>query len=178
MKKLNKKDHEEFMKAAWDEAEKAKCHKSHFGAVIVKDGNILARGHNEPVGEPCQVCLRKEKNIGGGLNSELCFSVHAEQNALLQALKEKKDISNALMYIGHIKNGEKKKFSGKPFCTVCSRLIAASGLKGVVLWMGNDYAFLSANEFNEESFKTILEKYRLKLDQKLIKAGSNTVVGD
>ncbi len=162
MEILNPKDHEEFMEIAWEEAKKAKCQKSHFGAIIVKEGIVLAKGHNKPIDKICEVCLRKEKNIGSGINSELCFSIHAEQNALLQALKNTKDISNAVMYIGHIKDGQIQKFSGKPYCTICSRLIAGSELKGVIFYTGDNYLLLTTKEFNEKSFETIIEKHNLK----------------
>ena len=69
MEILNPKDHEEFMKIVWEEAKKAKCQKSHFGAIIVKEGIVLAKGHNKPIDEVCEVCLRKEKNINSVLSS-------------------------------------------------------------------------------------------------------------
>lgn len=173
MEMLDPKDHKTFMEMAWNEAKRARCQKSHFGAVIVKDNVVLARGHNEPVGESCKICLRKEKNVGAGICSELCFAIHAEQNALLQALRERRDIHGAVMYIGHIKNGKIKKFLGKPFCTICTRLIAVSGLSGVILYAEDGYMFLSVDEFNEKAIRTILEKHGLQIDEKLIKAGSN-----
>ena len=61
-----------------------------------------------------------------------------------------------------IKDGQIQKFSGKPYCTICSRLIAGSELKGVIFYTGDNYLFLTAKEFNEKSFETIIEKHNLK----------------
>lgn len=175
MERLDPKEHEVFMNLAWEEAKKAKCQRSHFGAIIVKEGNVLTKGHNEPVGEACKICLREQKNPDHGLYAELCFAIHAEQAVLLNALKEQKDISNAVMYIGHIREGKKEELLGEPCCTICSRLVADSGLKGVVFYAGDHYIFLTANEFNERSLKNIIEKHGIKLDEELIKAGSNKI---
>ena len=160
MKYLKHLEHQRYMEIAWEEAKKAKCKKSHFGAVIVKGGKVISTEHNAPVDEKeCSICLRLKHGLGSGKGSELCYSVHAEQRALLNALKNRKNIEGGVMYIGHLKNGEIKKFSGKPFCTICSKLIAASGLKGVMLYNGDNYVFLSSKEFHDESFKTVIEYY-------------------
>jgi dCMP deaminase len=169
MKYLDSKEHEKFMEIAWSEAKKARCQKSCYGAVIVKNNEVLATGRNEPVGEACEICLRKEKEIGSGIGSELCFAIHAEQNALLDSLKNKKDIQDAVMYIGHLKDGKKNEFSEEPFCTVCSRLVAGAGLKGVIFYKGDKYVFVEADEFNEESFRTIIKKHGLDADKFLTK---------
>ena len=170
MQLLGAKGNEEFMELAWQEAGKARCADSQFGAVIVKDGLDIARGRNEPVGEECEQCIRADKS--GGVNAELCFAVHAEQNALIDALHNHADVRGAVMYIGGYKKGEKRVFKGKPFCTVCSRLIAASGIKGVVLYAEGGYAFLESGEFNEASFNTMLERHGLKMARKAVKASS------
>ena len=64
----------------------------HVGAVIVKDKRILTTGYNgAPSGiESCAErgeCLRRVRNIASGTMQEVCYAVHAEQNAVIQAAK-------------------------------------------------------------------------------------------
>ena len=59
----------------------------HVGAVIVRDKRILTTGYNgAPSGvKSCmerQECLRRKLNIPSGTQHELCYGVHAEQNAI------------------------------------------------------------------------------------------------
>ena len=64
----------------------------HVGAVIVKDKRVMTTGYNgAPAGErSCMEkgeCLRRKLDIPSGTKHELCFAVHAEQNAIIQAAR-------------------------------------------------------------------------------------------
>ncbi len=95
------------------------------GAVIVKDNRILATGYN---GAPSGVvsckekgeCLRKKLNIPSGTRHEVCFAVHAEQNAICQAAKMGISVEGSTIYVTH-----------QP-CTICTKLIINAGIKKVV----------------------------------------------
>ncbi len=105
-------------------AERSTCIHRKVGAVIVKDKRILATGYNQPPsGFPhCDQigCIRDDLNIPSGKNQELCYGLHAEQNALMQAAKFGISTDGATIYVTH-----------KP-CSVCARLIINSGIKRVV----------------------------------------------
>ena len=66
------------------------CLRRLYGAVIVKDDEVIATGY---VGAPrgrknCSdlgVCIRQKMNIPRGERYELCRSVHAEANAIISA---------------------------------------------------------------------------------------------
>lgn len=83
-----------FMELAETVAGWSSCYQEnrHIGAVIVKDKRIMTTGYN---GAPAGVstcterksCLRREKNIPSGTCQEICYAVHAEQNAIIQAAK-------------------------------------------------------------------------------------------
>lgn len=59
----------------------------HVGAIIVKDKRVLTTGYN---GAPENIqscadrkeCLRRKLNIPSGTKQEICYAVHAEQNAI------------------------------------------------------------------------------------------------
>lgn len=104
------------------------CHRRNVGAVIVKNRRIVATGYN---GAPAGVknclergsCLRDELHIESGTHAETCYSLHAEQNAIVQAAKLGISIEDATIYVTH-----------QP-CTICTRLIINSGIKRIVYGM-------------------------------------------
>ena len=64
----------------------------HVGAVIVMDKRVLTTGYNgAPAGiQSCAdrgECLRRKLNIASGTMQEICYAVHAEQNAIIQAAR-------------------------------------------------------------------------------------------
>lgn len=116
-----------FMNLAETVAEWSSCYQAnrHVGAIIVKDKHILATGYNgAPSGiESCAErgeCLRRVKNIASGTMQEVCYAVHAEQNAIIQAAKFGISLEGATMYVTH-----------QP-CVICTRMIINSGIKKVI----------------------------------------------
>lgn len=112
----------------------------HIGAVIVKDKRILTTGYNgAPAGiESCKdrrVCLRREMNIPSGTRQEVCYAVHAEQNAICQAAKLGISVEGATLYCTH-----------QP-CVICARIIINSGIKKVI------YKYGYPDEFSLRLFK-------------------------
>ncbi len=93
----------------------------HVGAVIVKNKRILTTGYNgAPEGiKSCaekQECMRIKLNIASGTRHELCYAVHAEQNAIIQAAKMGVSIKDATLYCTHFP------------CVICAKMIANSGI--------------------------------------------------
>lgn len=123
---MNKWD-ERFMQLAETVAEWSSCFQQnrHVGAVIVKDKRILTTGYNgAPAGlKSCAergACLRRERNIASGTMQEVCYAVHAEQNAIIQAAKLGISLEGSVMYVTH-----------QP-CVICTRMIINSGVKKVI----------------------------------------------
>ena len=138
---MNKWD-ERFMNLAETVASWSSCYQSnrHVGAVAVKDKRVLTTGYNgAPQGiESCSErneCLRRVKNIPSGTMQEVCYAVHAEQNAICQAAKLGVSLDGATMYVTH-----------QP-CVICTRMIINSGIKRVIY--KNGYP----DEFALELFK-------------------------
>lgn len=95
------------------------------GSIIVKDKRVIATGYNgAPSGvENCAekgYCLRDKMGIASGTRHEICFSTHAEQNALVQAAKLGIAVDGATIYVTH-----------RP-CTICTKLIINAGIKRIV----------------------------------------------
>ena len=90
---FTKWDHR-FMEMAQLVSTWASCYQEErkIGAVIVKDKRVMTTGYNgAPSGVKTCVergeCLRKKLGIPSGTRHEMCYAVHAEQNAIIQAAK-------------------------------------------------------------------------------------------
>ena len=133
---MNKWD-KRFMEMARLVATWSSCYQEnrHIGAVIVKNNRILTTGYNgAPQGVKSCVekgeCLRRKLNIASGTKQELCYAVHAEQNAIVQAARQSVNIDGATLYCTH-----------QP-CIICAKMIINSGIRRVVYEHGypDDYS--------------------------------------
>ena len=121
----------------------------HVGAVIVKNKRIIATGYNgAPQGiKSCadkKECMRKKLGIESGTRHELCYAVHAEQNAIIQAARVGCSVEGCTLYCTH-----------QP-CVICAKIIIHSGTSRVVFKDGYPDEF-SIRLFEEAGVK--LEKY-------------------
>ena len=116
---------EYYLQIAQSVSERSTCLKRQYGCVIVNNDEVIATGYNgNPRGEKncCEIgyCGRMNKPHNSGDYSD-CHSVHAEQNAIIQAGLER--CKNSTMYIyGH-----------NFICILCKRFIVQSGIADVDL---------------------------------------------
>lgn len=104
------------------------CLTRQYGAVIVKDDEIIATGYNgAPRGiENCcdkGYCKRKQSAIKMEDYSDCC-SVHAEQNAIISAAR--RDMLGATLYLVGRENDTE--ISDIAPCAICARMIKNAGL--------------------------------------------------
>ena len=140
-----------FMELAGVIAQWASCYKQNrkIGAVIVKNKRIVTTGYNgAPAGIRTCVergeCLREKLGIPSGTRHEICYAVHAEQNAIIQAARLGISIDGATLYCTH-----------QP-CVLCAKMIVNSGIKRVVYREGypDEFALTMLREGG-----VILERY-------------------
>ncbi|MBC7809169.1 MAG: cytidine/deoxycytidylate deaminase family protein [Akkermansiaceae bacterium] len=107
---------EYFMRIAFEVATRATCLRRHVGAVIVRDKRILSTGYNgSPPGQ------KHCNEVGCLLEDGRCIrTLHAEQNALMQAALHGVSTHGATLYC-----------TCRP-CHVCARMIVAAGIVRVV----------------------------------------------
>lgn len=115
------------MNLAFEIAEWSSCYKPerNIGAVIVRNKRILTTGYNgAPAGmQSCvdrMACLRNDLGIRSGERHELCYAIHAEQNAIIQAARLGVAIDGATMYCTH-----------QP-CAICAKMIINAGISRLV----------------------------------------------
>lgn len=78
-------------------ATRATCDRKHVGAVIAKDGHILATGYNGSAAGLDHCC---DEDVGCMMEDGHCVrTVHAEINAICQAAKHGNAIDEATIYV-------------------------------------------------------------------------------
>ncbi|MBQ4381898.1 MAG: dCMP deaminase family protein [Oscillospiraceae bacterium] len=114
--------------------ERSTCLRRHYGAIIVREDEIISTGYNgAPRGRKnCMdlgYCKREMLNIPSGERYELCRSVHAEANAIISAAR--RDCIGAAMYLaGHnAKTGAV--LTDATSCSMCRRMIINAGIAKV-----------------------------------------------
>lgn len=125
-----------FMELAVNLAKRSHCVKRHVGAVLTKDTRIISIGYNGPPAgtHNCDVefpetgCPRDSK---GGCS----LALHAEQNAILYAVKNQTSVDGATLYV-----------TLSP-CLACSRIIYTMGIKKVIYFKSYaEYKGLASDE--------------------------------
>ncbi len=141
--------------------ERGTCIRRNFGAIIVKNDEIISTGY---VGAPrgrkncCDLkfCLREKMNVPRGERYELCRSVHAEQNAIISASR-KDMISSTLFLVGKDYQTGEYVENARP-CALCKRMIINAGIKEVIVRNNKkDYTIINVNDFviNDESLEGV-----------------------
>lgn len=133
--------------------ERGTCLRRSFGAVLVKNDEIIATGYNGAPRERknCSdlgYCLREKLEVPRGERYELCRSVHAEQNVIISARRN--DMIGATLYLvgKNLNNGEYVA-NARP-CALCKRMIINAGIKDIVIRnTKTEYEIIDVNEFIE-----------------------------
>lgn len=112
------------------------CLRKHYGAVIVKNDEVIATGY---VGAPrgrknCSDigrCIREELQIPRGERYELCRSVHAEANAIISA--SRKDMLGSSIFLVGLDAKTGEYIENSCSCSMCKRQIINSGIEKVYI---------------------------------------------
>jgi len=125
-----------YLGIAREVAKRSTCFRRAIGAIIIRDDQIISTGY---VGAPRKTkssvehgsCLRDKLNIPHGHRYELCRSVHAEQNAIINAARAGVSLLGGDMYIYGSAPGESAPIDAIP-CFICKKMIINSGLNRIV----------------------------------------------
>ncbi|HNR18961.1 MAG: dCMP deaminase family protein [Bacteroidetes bacterium] len=110
-----------YMELAVNLAKKSHCVKMQVGAVITKDTRIVSLGYNGPPAGTHN-CDEEFPGVGCPRDSKggCSLALHAEQNAILYASKNKVTLEGATLYV-----------TLSP-CLACAKVIFSSGIKKVL----------------------------------------------
>lgn len=143
------------------------CIRRQFGAVIVKNDEIISTGYNgSPRGRKnCSdigLCIRSKLNIPRGERYELCRSVHAEQNAIISASRN--ELIGSTIYLAcHDAITQNLDGNVEP-CSMCRRFIINAGIDRVIIrTTSTDFKTINVNDWiiNDESLEGINEYGKL-----------------
>jgi len=137
--RLNKEDY--YLGIASAVSLRSTCLRRRYGAIIVKNDEIIATGYNgAPRGDAncCDLgyCHRNELNVPKGERYELCRAVHAEQNAIISAAR--RDMIGATMYIAGYEVETGDLVDCNP-CMICEKLIKNAGIEKLIILDNEGY---------------------------------------
>ena len=112
------------------------CLRRNFGAIIVKNDQILSTGYaGAPRGrQNCRdlgVCLREKLGVPRGERYELCRSVHAEANAIIHASRS--EMTGATLYLVGVDAQTEELVPDASPCSMCKRMIINAGISRVII---------------------------------------------
>ncbi len=142
-------------------AERGTCLRRNYGAIIVKNDEIISTGY---VGAPrgrkncidTGVCIRVKLGIPRGERYEMCRSVHAEANAIISA--PRRDMIGATLYLVGIECATGELVKNSCCCSMCKRQVINAGLERVVIRDTKDeYRVIPVSDWieNDESLEGI-----------------------
>lgn len=110
-----------FMELAVNLAKRSHCIKKHVGAVLVKDTRIISIGYNGPP-SGTHNCDEEFPETGCNRDSKgsCSLALHAEQNAILYAVKNKATVEGSTLFV-----------TLAP-CLACARIIYSMGIEKVI----------------------------------------------
>lgn len=133
------------------------CLRRRYGAVIVKDDEVISTGY---VGAPrgrkncCDLkyCMRQKLNIPRGERYEMCRSVHAEANAIISA--ERSKMIGATLYLSGREVDSNEIIKDSCCCSMCKRMVINAGISSVIVCDTlNDYRIINVADWidNDDS---------------------------
>ncbi len=125
-----------YLGIAKEVAKRSTCFRRAIGAIIVRDDQIISTGY---VGAPRKTkdslehgfCLRDKLGVPHGQRYELCRSVHAEQNAIINAARAGVSLLGGDMFIYGSAPDTERPINAFP-CFICKKMIINSGLNRIV----------------------------------------------
>ena len=134
MERISKENY--YLDIAETVLERATCLRRVYGAIIVKNDEIISTGYNgAPRGRANCVdmgfCSREAAQVPRGERYELCRSVHAEANAIISA--SRRDMIGATIYLVGRDARTNELLPDAMSCSMCKRQIINAGIDRVVI---------------------------------------------
>lgn len=152
MKRIDKENY--YLDIAETVLERSTCLRRCYGAIIVKNDEIVSTGYNgAPRGRKNCIdlgyCTREAMNIPSGERYELCRSVHAEMNAIISAAR--RDTLGSTLYLAGREAATGELLRHATSCSMCRRHIINAGIERVIIRTGEvDYQTVNVQEWIDE----------------------------
>ena len=134
MERISKENY--YLDIAETVLERATCLRRVYGAIIVKNDEIISTGYNgAPRGRKNCVdmgfCTREAMQVPRGQRYELCRSVHAEANAIISA--SRRDMVGSTLYLVGKDAQTGVLLGDATSCAMCRRQVINAGISKVVI---------------------------------------------
>ena len=134
MERISKENY--YLDIAETVLERATCLRRVYGAIIVRNDEIISTGYNgAPRGRANCVdmgyCSREAMKVPRGERYELCRSVHAEANAIISA--SRRDMVGGTIYLVGRDARTGELLADATSCLMCRRMVINAGLEKVVI---------------------------------------------
>ncbi len=138
------------MELAAQLAKRSHCIRKHVGAVLVKDTRIISIGYNGPPTGTynCDEVFSK-KGCSLDERAQCSLSIHAEQNAILYAAKQRISIDKTTLYV-----------TLSP-CMACARIIYTMGICRIVYL----HSYAAYKDIPEDEGLRFLEEFGVAVEQ-------------
>ena len=133
--------------------ERATCLRRGFGAIIVKNDEIISTGYNGAPRGRCNCvdmgfCAREAMKVPRGERYELCRSVHAEANAIISAAR--RDMVGGTLYLVGRNAQTGELLHDATSCAMCRRMVINAGLSKVVIrTTASDFSVVDVQDWVE-----------------------------
>ena len=139
-----------YLNIAKEIASRNTCLRIHYGAILVKNNRIIASGYNGAAAgfancDEIGICIREKMKIPHGERYELCRSVHAEANAIIQAHPDEAENSVLYLYGVDAKTGERIDYSTP--CEMCKRMIRNAKISEVISYYHDEIIRVDPNDW-------------------------------
>ncbi len=151
----DEKEAKSFLDGAAEVARSATCQRHRCGSVIVSEGKTVGSGFNSPPAnaEDQRRCSVQKDSYNKRVTDKTCC-VHAEQRAIMDALSKNPSlIRGSRLYFIRLGPDGTATRSGKPYCTICSKMALDAGIAEFVLWHDNGVCVYNTGEYNTLSFQ-------------------------
>lgn len=145
----------EYIASAAQIAANATCERSRCGSVIVSYDQTIGSGFNSPPRdlEGQRRCSCSKDSYDWKVTDRTCC-IHAEQRAIIDALRHQPEkLEGSRLYFVRLDNEGKPSRSGKPYCTICSKMVLDVGITEFVLWHDEGVCVYDTKEYNALSFQ-------------------------
>ncbi|MEX2514236.1 MAG: dCMP deaminase family protein [Cyclobacteriaceae bacterium] len=139
-----------FMELAVNLAQRSHCIKKHVGAVLTKDTRIISIGYNGPP-SGTHNCDEEFPETGCSRDSKgsCSLALHAEQNAILYAVKNKASVEGSTLFV-----------TLAP-CLPCARIIYSMGIHKVIFL----YSYAAYKGIGDDEGVQFLKKFGVEVEQ-------------
>ncbi len=161
-------------------AKLATCLRARCGAVVIsKHGRQLGFGYNHipqkdaghllamytwirylgtiRLQKPDKHLICRKDSLPVGFKSDKTCCIHAEQMAIIEALKNNgaDDLNGGTIFFVRIDKDGNPEYAGEPWCTICSKLALDVGIERFVLYQVEGWTAYETEYYNELSFQYV-----------------------